>query len=393
MIRRHRFAAAASAVLVLAACSDSAPAARVGHASMEPAASSSRPAAMASLHAPPRTSASRRRLVPSGILDATGFEQPMVATTLFAPHGWLARGGVFWGREFLCTNGYAFDWSATSPDGSAMIGVLPQQRWEANTYGAAATTPGCSLAPYTSARDLLGATLRQRFPGARELDFRARPDIARSLAHHEQSQPTPMGGIRTRVDAGELLFAFDDRGRAMRGTLSVAVILSVMRTDTGMGATMEALSANALPTFAVVAPDGALDFAFFEAIRRSITPNPAWEQRIARHDRAIAKVALDESRRQSDALLAANDWTSRLLQDTWNAAGVSADRRARAFGEALRGVQGYADADAPGGRVDLSATYGHAWRLDDGSYVLTDDAGFDPWRDLQVAGRALQPLR
>ena len=32
----------------------------------------------------------------------------------------------------------------------------------------------------------------------------------------------------------------------------------------------------------------------------------------------------------------------------------------------------------------------HAWRLNDGSYVLSNDATFEPWRDLGVEGHRLE---
>src|SRR3954469_24921264 len=82
------------------------------------------------------------------IVDATGFEAPMAATTLFLPAGWKTQGGVQWGGQFARTNGYNFDWRAQSPAGSETISVLPQMRWETNNYGAGASTPGCQAAPF-----------------------------------------------------------------------------------------------------------------------------------------------------------------------------------------------------------------------------------------------------
>ena len=66
------------------------------------------------------------------IVDATGFEAPMAASTLFLPRGWQTQGGVYWASEFMCTNGYNFIWSAASPDGMTSVHVLPQERWETN---------------------------------------------------------------------------------------------------------------------------------------------------------------------------------------------------------------------------------------------------------------------
>jgi hypothetical protein len=65
------------------------------------------------------------------IVDATGFEAPMAATTLFLPAGWKTQGGVLWGQQFACTNGYNFDWKAQSSErqqGASDRAVLPVAR-------------------------------------------------------------------------------------------------------------------------------------------------------------------------------------------------------------------------------------------------------------------------
>ncbi|MBX3707948.1 MAG: hypothetical protein KF911_15050 [Pseudomonadales bacterium] len=88
-----------------------------------------------------------------------------------------------------------------------------------------------------------------------------------------------------------------------------------------------------------------------------------------------------------------NDYIARLRQETWNAQQESADRRVREFGELMKGVETYRDASGPGGQTELSAHYSHAWRLNDGTYVLTNDAAFDPWRDLNLEGKKLEVLQ
>lgn len=368
---------------ILAACSPQA--AESGVAAPAGYQSPTGPAGM------PRATGNTLRVEPAAIVDATGFEQPMAASTLFLPYGWQTHGGVFWGREFLCTNGYAFDWTAISPDGSTTIAILPQQRWETNNYGAPPSTPGCQSAPFTNVRLYLENLARQWRADARVLDFRQRPDIARDLARFNQSTPTAMGEMRTWAEAGELLLAYNDRGIDMRGSISAAVIFSGSRNSNGMGGTMEALTGTSLPVYAVAAPNGRLDLKFFEAIRRTIVANPRWEQRINGHNTAIGRVALEESRKRAEAIMRSNAEIARIREDAWNTYQVSADRRAREFGELMRGVETYNDAGAPGGTVELSGNYSHAWRLNDGSYVLSNDAGFDPWRDLQLEGRKLSP--
>ena len=325
------------------------------------------------------------------IVDPVGFEAPMAALTMFVPHGWQTEGGVLWGREYLCTNGYNFNWTATSPDGSSRMSILPQQKWESNNYGAAASTPGCVSAPYTTTQAYLAAVVQLWHPGAQLPDYRRRPDLETQFASYNSATPTAMGEMRTWVESGELLFTFNDHGRAMRGSVAASVVFSLMRTNTGTGmGVMDALSATAFPAFGVTAPADQLDLKFFEALRRTIKTNPQWEQRLAHHNMAIARVALEENAKRAAMMAKSNDEIARIREQAWDSYQESADRRAREFGELIKGVETYSDTQAPGGTVELSHNYDNAWRLNDGSYVLSNDASFEPWRDLGVEGHRLE---
>ncbi len=328
------------------------------------------------------------------IVDAIGFEQPIAASTMFIPHGWLTQGGVLWGREYMCTNGYNVNWSATSPDGATSITILPQEKWETNNYGGGPSTPGCGSAPYTSAQDYLVSVVQRFRPGAQIIDYRARPDLAQELASYNSSTPMPMGEMRTWVDSGEILFAFNDRGRDMRGSIAASVVFSLMRTNAGMGmGVMDALTALAFPGYGVIAPKDQFNLKFFEALRRTIKTNPQWEQRLANHNAAIAQVARVENAKRAAIIAKSNAEIAQIREQAWNSYQESADRRAREFGELMRGVETYNDADAPGGTVELSHTYDNAWRLNDGTYVLSNDVNFEPWRDLGVEGKRLESAK
>lgn len=326
------------------------------------------------------------------IVDASGFEQPLAASTLFLPLGWRSQGGVFWSQQFMCTNGYNFNWAALSPDGSMSVAVLPQARWESNNYGAPPSTPGCKPAPYTDVRSYLHALAQQWKPGARVMDFRRRPDIEAELASFNKRTPMPLGEVRNWAEAGEVLIAYSDGGRDMRASVAAAVLFTLTITDAGTGR-MQALTGYALPGYGATAPKGQMNFAFFEAIRQSIKPSPTWSKRIANHNLQIGRVALEESRKRAAIIAQSNAEISRIREEAWNAYQESADRRAREFGKVLRGVETYADRDAPGGTVDLSHRYNHAWRMNDGTYVLTNDASFEPYRDLGMEGRRLEVAR
>ena len=333
------------------------------------------------------------------ILDRIGFEQPMAASTMFVPHGWLTQGGVMWGNEYMCTNGYNVNWSATSPDGSTSITILPQEKWETNNYGAPASTPGCGSAPDTSAQAYLASVVQRWRPGARMIDYRPRADLAQALASYNSSTPMPMGELRTWVDSGEILFAFTDHdrdkgSRDMRGSIAASVVFSLSRTNAGMGmGVMDALMALAFPGYGVTAPNGQLNLQFFEALRRTIKTNPQWEQRLNNHNNAIAQVARQENAKRAAMIAKSNEDIARIREQAWDSYQESSDRRAREFGELMRGVETYSDADAPGGTVELSHNYDNAWRLNDGTYVLSNDASFEPYRDLGVEGKRLDSAK
>ncbi len=347
------------------------------------------------------------RFEPAVIVDATGFERPVGAATLFIPHGWRTEGGVYWAADFLCVNGYNFIWRARSPDGAMGIGISPQMAWAFANGGPASPQPGCPTVAIASVRQYLESSLAQSLPGARVLDYRDRPDLVVEVGARPQRTPMPMGEIQRWAEGGEVLFAFQENGRDMRGVSSAVVQFQKMITDMsatfandptvaqmpggGMGR-IESVNGFAFPGFYATAPNGRLDIRFFEALRRTIKPNPQWAAKIAGHNAAIGRVALEESRKRSEMITRTSEEISRIRQETWNAYQESADRRAREFGELMKGVETYADTDAPGGRVELSNQYNHAFRLNDGSYVLSDDPNFDPWRSLQLEGRRLEAV-
>ncbi|MEQ1932147.1 MAG: hypothetical protein ABL957_16665 [Parvularculaceae bacterium] len=348
------------------------------------------------------------RLDPAVIVDATGFEQPMGAVTLFVPHGWRAQGGVLWASDYQCTNGYNFAWSAASPDGAMTLGVAPQTGWAYASSGAASPQPGCPVMTLASARAYLEASVRNFIPDARILDYRDRPDLVAEAGIRAQRTQMPLGETQVFGEGGEVLFAFASGGRDMRGSLAAVVQFSRMVTDmTSMyandptiaqmpnAATLrtESVTAFAHPGFYATAPNGQLNLGFFEALRKTMVANPQWLARISKHNTAIGRVAIEESRKRAGMIARSNEEISRIRQETWDTQQKSADRRAREFGELIKGVETYADADAPGGTVELSAQQRNAWRLNDGSYVLTDDPSFDPWRDLQMEGRQLEAVQ
>lgn len=328
------------------------------------------------------------------IMDMNGFERPLPAAFALIPVGWHAQGGVQWGRQFMCTNGYNFNWFAQSADGLQTVAILPQEKWETNNYGAGPSSPGCPSAPISSIQQYLELRVSQLWPGARVTDVRPRPDLAAQFRHLNQVTPTAMGEMRTWVEAGEALFSYNDKGRDMRGVVAASAAFSLMRTrGLSPGQSMDALTGFVFPGFAASGPSDQFNPQFAETIRQSFLPNPAWQAEISRHNAAISRSAAEEIRKQGQAIADYNDYVSLLRRQVSETRASSDERRQREFGEVIKGVETYDDAQAPAGQVELSSLYDHAWRLNDGSYVLSNDPGFEPFRDLGLEGKRLEQTR
>ena len=315
------------------------------------------------------------RFQPAVILDALGFEQPMAAATVFIPYGWRAQGGVVWNAQFACTNGYVFNWSATSPDGSMAVAVLPQAGWQSNNYGVNGASTGCVTASFRTAQQYLQAVVQHYRPDAHMIDYRPRPDLTREFAQLNSRTPTAMGEIQKWVDGGELLFGYNDHGRDMRGTISAVVVITMSRMANPAGGEVDALSGSSFPAFVMTAPAGQLNFAIAEAIRQSIQPSPPWLQRITNHNAYISNMTHAEIARRSQIVSQNSEEIAQIQHEAWAASQKSADQAAQDFDMYIRGHAMFTGPD--GQPVELNNGGNTAWKMPDGTYVFSNDPNFN----------------
>ena len=103
----------------------------------------------------------------------------------------------------------------------------------------------------------------------------------------------------------------------------------------------------------------------------------------------ISQTNLKGARDRSEIIAQTNSEILDIQMQTWRSGNESSDRMQRESTEAIMGVETYND-PYYGGTVQLDHTYDNAWQLNDGSYVLTNDAMFEPYRDLGVDGQRLE---
>ncbi|MGE0798018.1 MAG: hypothetical protein AB7G13_32110 [Lautropia sp.] len=343
------------------------------------------------------------RLQRVDVVDAAGFGRPMTALTLEVPPGWSAQGGVDWDQSVECPwNGPRMRWSAASPDGLFGIAILPELGWQIASRPVDQFDP-CPAAPMASPRDYLLFVAQRARPGIVVLGYRDRPELVAAANARQRSQPTgPLGP--SQHYAGELLVGYTLQGQPMRESLVVALTHTPLANG--------AVAVNTQITLGVRAPDGLLDLAFAERIRSSLRYDEVWYGERTRwamakwaqaRARAAASINAWHQRRMQEITLAGMTARHRIRMDTIAEIGrinqqIVASRSAsndRIHADTLRAIQEVQPWRDPstGRQVDLSIHYQHAWQLSDGRQFLTNDASFDPNRDLDLAARRLEPVR
>ncbi len=338
------------------------------------------------------------------VVDRQGFEKPLPALTMLVPAGWRHQGDVQWKPGIGCQRPYQPRLEAVAPDGIGAIVLAPGEGWGANSFGAVGQ--GCPQAAHASAQQYLAAWVRQHRPGAQWLDYRARPDRSRAGPQHD----FPGGGrMRSWVETGQALIGYDVQGRPVRETLAVSISFFQSTIPMVGRAPMQTVIGESFGVLAWRAPAGTLDMRQFDAVWQTLRSEPEWQSRIdagmkqmadenAATQAKIAQIRRDMNadtmahiRRRGEIMANTRAEVSAIYSGIQRDRSASQDRMHADTVRTIREVDVYRGSSGPA--VELPHHYKNHWRLNDGSYVLTDQNGFDPGRDLGIAGERLQRAR
>ena len=319
------------------------------------------------------------------IVDPSGFEKPMPAHWVQLPAGWRTQGGVIWDPNAPCGATPSFRWQASSPDGSQLLTIHPSEAWTWDNLGIPATQGQCPRAPITDVRQYLESFVQRNRPGARILDYRARPDLVRT--------PPPPGGngMQWRKDGGELLIAYGGPNGERRESVA-AVVLFSLTTMAGVmpGETRQFLSGVASAPTTLSAPAGALDMNLLTHVATTGQPDPAWQARMNRHNQVIARQNQQGAATRSQIIADTGNDILDMQMRGWEERQATNDRIHARNVDAATGTSRYADPDA--GEVRLDSTYDNSWRATDGTYLQSNDPNFDPNRDLDTEAERLERI-
>lgn len=340
------------------------------------------------------------RVQKADIIDQTGFGRPMVAATTMIPVGWQAQGGVLWIENVSGCGKKTphFAWRATSPDGMSAMEILPEENWYGtNQHIAGMPQQACPNIQIQTAKEYIHTWVQYNRPGARVLDYRDRHDsvaeMDKQLKLMLQQQP-PLPGIEMRqwVEGGQVLIAYNRQGTEMRELIGIPIIFTLSRMQGVMpGEIAEYLTLYSLPGFAMRAPDGQLDLKMAEMLRKAGHPNPQWQAKMAQHYNKMSQINTRGAMDRSKIISQTYSEINAMQHDSWKKRNTSDDYLQRERVETIRGTETYNDTS--GGTIELDNTYKHAWQLNDGSYVLTDNPSFNPYAITGQDGQQLEVTR
>lgn len=332
--------------------------------------------------------------------DKNGFKGPIPAFSMLLPLEWAWQGGVVWGEHgYDCSlNSISVHLEAVSPDRRQALYIRPGLAW-VGSDSSSLQFPGadarCPIKPVLDPRQALDALYVQRYrPGAQVIGYRDAPDVVAISGISDQVYDFG-GGMRTtqQVRAGELHLGFNVGGVNYEELVRGVVIYQ--RTDTAAQYGLPAMSNSTqimLPMMVYRAPAGALDVRLVDLVSRSSKPVPVWQRAYNEHVQTMNRIAADGIRKRSEISAQTNAEISEIINSGYERRTVIMDRMAENTANAILERGRYAD-PSTGQEVFLPYHYSSYWRAQDGSYIVSDDANFDPYRDLGINAQRLEATR
>jgi hypothetical protein len=216
--------------------------------------------------------------------------------------------------------------------------------------------------------------------------------------------------MRRWHEAGRATIAYTHEGRPVQEILAVVTNFAATSMPGLPGqAPMRTMSGESLGLLTWRAPEGRLDAKHFDAIWSTLRSDPAWAARI---QQGMNQMAQDNARTQAQISQIHAETGRQTIAEMGRRGQMAAQTRAEIAGmqqqgfenrmasqdrqqtetiKAIRGIEHWRAAD--GKVVELPNQYPHAWKLKDGSYLLTDSPAFDPGRDLGIEGQKMQRAR
>ncbi len=330
-------------------------------------------------------SAQETRLKAVQIMDPSGFEKPLVAASSVIPADWTSQGGIVWNLQGECQRGFQMNWNATSPDGKSAISILPTQAWRSNSIGLP-IPQDCIPGYFENAEQFVRAFVQQHTDGS-VLEVHRDQTVVAALAPLNYEVP---GDPHTRswTDFISAHVAYTENGENMQAVMTMMTLHTHSVSGHSFGAPMQQAYGAALMLTIFSAPEAEFDARLgeFHLFASNYRPGPEWEAKIAAYNLKMSGIAAEGAKDRSKIMSNTYSDISDSSMASWRKRNAMSDTGQRETSEMIREVETYG-ANTSSGQIDLPFGYDNAWQMPDDTFIVTNDAFFEP-----ADGTRLKPL-
>jgi Short C-terminal domain len=345
--------------------------------------------------APASASVHTYKMKMAQVMDQQGFEKPLVSATMLIPTDWQFQGGTAWNIKDSC-NTIQTTVKASGPDGRAFE-IFPAYAWswaddptflrQAFAQKAQFGTHACDVQPPVSAADYAKQIIGKIRPNVRIASMESAPELLDRL--QQQARQTEQSAAqfhlqqRVRPDVVKARLKYTLNGQAVEEWVVVATVTTTSTGpsfDVRSGRMAQANSYNCRATMvAERAPQGQLDASskFFDLLNSTFHVNAEWQARVVRNAQAVQQIELKGVRDRAAIVSKNADDIRNIQQQGYENRQRVQDQSFKDFDQVIRGVESYRN-PGTGETVELDSNYGHAWVSGNGTYLLSDQAGFNP---------------
>lgn len=339
----------------------------------------------------PQSDASRIEFRRVEIMDDNGPFGRQVAMRTLVPADWVMQGGVKWGTaqgQNACFRSQRLIWGAGTSDESFGMVFLDPLSWGVSNFGPVGSA--CLQQDLVDAEAVARSYL-QMLSGQinNQITEVHQPAEVEALVRLFRQTHPPMNlpGTRTWFDGVAVNFTSESEGVSNDG-----VMILVSRHD-------EASSQNAMGhsgfrmgqtmmVLVMTTPRGHLEAGHpaFGVILNNIQPDPQWSRAVAQWH-AAQRPAPGQPRSMPVSTNSADTSIGDMMFESWQRRN---DMNSAGQQRSIDGIREVQPWQTSTGTVRLSQNYNHAWELQNGNLVLTNNANFDPMQTFNQFG---EPLR
>lgn len=298
---------------------------------------------------------------------------------VLVPAGWRVQGGPQW--DFTRTaNPCELSLTFTNPTGVERIATYPQSIYYWNGAGVPARGTmylGARVEPPIEdpAQAIMTVIVpqhRRELRNAKVAGTQELPQLAKAVL---AAAPPAPPGIGVSVRAAKVRFQYEVNGTPVDEDVYAALGVVVVPG--------RFINWELEQVCSIRGPRGRLSELenIYTVIQKSSIPNLHWFNQytqVCDRLKQMQQYAIDQAMVRSQIITQTQKEVSATIRGAYENRQASMDRISRARSEATRGVTRY---DIGGGEsVELPTGYNHAWKGNNGQYIISSDPGFDPNR-------------